>query len=197
MVATRDRILEAAHGVMHKLGLSSATTKQIARAADLSEAALYKHFTDKDELFLHVLQDRVPQMVDALKVLHEQVGRASVEANLEAATQATLAYYVEALPMIAALFAQPTLLGTYRETLRKENRGPQRAVELLADYLRAEQRLKRVSAQATPDAVAKLLLGACFQQAFLRVFWGETLTPAAARTLSRALVRSLMTGLAP
>ena len=37
---------------MRTIGLARATTKEIARAADCSEAALYKHFTGKEELFV-------------------------------------------------------------------------------------------------------------------------------------------------
>ena len=196
-MATRDRILEAAHGVMLKQGLTSTTTKEIARAADLSEAALYKHFADKDDLFLKMIQARIPQMVQALRALNEKVGQSTVQANLESTTQASLAYYFEVLPMVAALFAEPALLDRYREALRKEGRGPHLAVELLAGYLRAEQRLKRVRSGAAPEAAAKLLLGACFQQAFFCAFWGEPPSPSAARALSKALVRPLMDTLAP
>lgn len=196
-MSTRDRILQAAHRVMREQGLTSATTKEIARAAELSEAALYKHFADKDELFLHMMQGHIPHMVQALKSLHDGVGRSTVEANLETATQAALAYYAETLPIVASLFAQPALLARYRQALDEEGRGPQLAVRELADYLRAEQRLERVRSDAAPDAAAKLLLGACFQQAFLRAFWGEALTPAASRALAKALVRTLMAGMTP
>jgi AcrR family transcriptional regulator len=196
-MATRDRILAAAHEIMRTQGLTSATTKQIARAAELSEAALYKHFADKDELFLRMLQDRIPQMVQALMKLHDSVGESTVEANLEYATRAALAYYGEILPITASLFAQPALLARYRGQLREQGRGPHLAVKLLADYMRAEQRLSRIRADASPDAAAKLLIGASFQQAFLRVFWDEPLTPAASRTLAKALVLTMMEGLSP
>jgi AcrR family transcriptional regulator len=194
-MATRDRILEAAHGIMQTGGLTSATTKEIARAAELSEAALYKHFTDKDELFLRVLHDRIPQMVETLKELAESVGTDSVEANLERFARAALAYYVETLPVICSLFAQTSLLGRYRETLRAEGRGPHLAVKLLGDYLRAEQRLGRVREGAATEAGARLLLGACFQQAFLLAFWGEPMTVAVGRRLAKSLVATFLDGL--
>ena len=41
-MSTRDRMLDAAAHVMHTRGLSRATTKEIAKAAGYSEAALYK-----------------------------------------------------------------------------------------------------------------------------------------------------------
>ena len=44
--STRDRMLDAAYTVMRTRGLARATTKEIAREAGFSEAALYKHFED-------------------------------------------------------------------------------------------------------------------------------------------------------
>src|SRR5688572_8727604 len=46
-VGTRERILAAARAVMLKKGLVRATTKEIARAADVSEGTLYNHFASK------------------------------------------------------------------------------------------------------------------------------------------------------
>ena len=40
----RARILDAAHELLLTIGLARATTKEIAKAGRLPEAALYKHF---------------------------------------------------------------------------------------------------------------------------------------------------------
>lgn len=56
----RVRILDAAHELMLTVGLARATTKEIARAAGCSEAALYKYFDTKEELFVRVLAERLP-----------------------------------------------------------------------------------------------------------------------------------------
>ena len=56
---TRDRILDAAATVMREKGIAKATTKEIARAAGYSEALLYKHFADKQEIYMGVLRERV------------------------------------------------------------------------------------------------------------------------------------------
>ena len=61
-VTTRDAILDAAQQVMHTLGLANTTTREIASAAGLSEAALYKHFDDKADLFLCLLRERLPDL---------------------------------------------------------------------------------------------------------------------------------------
>lgn len=58
----RVRILDAAHALMLSVGLAKATTKEIAKAAGCSEAALYKYFASKEELFISVLAERLPRL---------------------------------------------------------------------------------------------------------------------------------------
>ena len=50
--------------------------------------------------------------------------------------------------------------------------GPHKVNDALAGYLRAERDLGRIRAEADVEATADLLLGACFQQAFLTRFHG-------------------------
>jgi hypothetical protein len=58
--------------------------------------------------------------------------------------------------------------------------------------VRAEQQLGRVSADADPNTVAALLMGACFQQGFLRYFSdGPDFPMADAATLVRGLLPAL------
>ena len=59
--SSRERILDAAVRVMRERGLANTTTKLIAAQAGLSEAMLYKHFADKQQLFLSVLRERTPR----------------------------------------------------------------------------------------------------------------------------------------
>ncbi len=47
----KDAILAAAVPVFARLGRTGTTTKEIARAAGISEALLYKHFTGKEALY--------------------------------------------------------------------------------------------------------------------------------------------------
>ena len=68
-VTTRDHILDAAALLIRDIGLGHTTTKEIATAAGLSEAALYRHFADKADLFLCVIGERLPELVAALQDL--------------------------------------------------------------------------------------------------------------------------------
>lgn len=186
-MSARERILDAAAQVMRERGVAHATTKQIARTAGYSEALLYKHFSDKEDLLLHVLRERTPTFSAAAVP-----GEATVEANLVAVAHSALRFYRHAFPMMASMVAQPQLMAAARESLSKYGAGPQHPVTALAAYVRAEQQLGRVSAGADPDTVAALLMGACFQQGFLRYFSdGPDFPKADAATLVRGLLPAL------
>ncbi len=191
-MSTRDRIVDAAAEVMRTHGLARATTKEIAKAAGYSEAALYKHFQDKTDLFLAVLAERSPGGLPALlATLPTRAGKATVTENLQEVAEAAIDFYRKGFPMAASLFSEPQLLSAHREALRQRGAGPQRVNTALAAYFAAEQRLGRVRADVDTHAAAALLLGACLQHAFLGHFTDDP-QPAAA-----ALVAVLVVGLVP
>jgi AcrR family transcriptional regulator len=196
-LTTRDQILDAAAQVMHTLGMGRTTTKEIAQAAGLSEAALYRHFADKAELFLCVIGERLPELVATFKDLPARVGRRTVRANLEDVARVALAFYDKTAPLAASLFSEPELLARHQAHLRAKDAGPHRAIALLADYVRAEQRAGRISQRADPEAAAALLVGSCFGRAFLRRFSGDVHGSDADERFVKAAVRTLMNGLAP
>lgn len=195
--STRDLILDAAAGLIRNIGLRHTTTKEIAAAAGLSEAALYRHFADKAELFLSVIGERLPQLIAVLKDLPSRAGNRTVRANLEDLARVALPFYDQTLPIAASLFAEPELLARHQEQLRNKKAGPHRSLEQLAAYVRAEQRLGRINARVDADAVAALLIGSCVGRALIRRFLGEEESPGADERFIKNVVRTLMEGLAP
>jgi AcrR family transcriptional regulator len=189
---TRERILDAAAEVMRAQGLAHATTKEIARGAGCSEAALYKHFRDKTEIFVHVLRERLPGFAPP----PESAGQGTVRDNLRAIARAALSFYRTTFPMAASIFSEPRLLDAHRAALHRQGAGPQQAVLSVAAYLRAEQRLGRLPSATDPDAAAALLIGACFQHAFLEHFRGQSPDPDLDR-LADTLTDTLLTSHLP
>ncbi|MEU4802549.1 TetR/AcrR family transcriptional regulator [Actinosynnema sp. NPDC023587] len=186
-MTTRDRILDAAAHVMRTKGLARATTKEIAKAAELSEAALYKHFQDKTGLFLAVLKERVPSDLGAL-LAELRAGEGDVRENLERVARTALGFYTETFPIAASVFSEPTLLAAHRDVLRHRGTGPHLLVEALAGYLAAEREIGRLPASADPRAAAGLLLGACQYAVFLGFFTDWPTDP-------RGIVAALWSGL--
>ncbi|WP_225835504.1 TetR/AcrR family transcriptional regulator [Streptomyces sp. NK08204] len=192
----RVRILDAAHELMLTVGLARATTKEIARAAGCSEAALYKYFANKEELFVRVLMERLPRLKPLLGSLVAEPGQGTVEGNLiEIARQAAL-FYEQSFPIAASLFAEKQLKRRHDEALRKLGSGPHAPIEDLDAYLRAERAAGRIRADADTFAAAALLLGACSQRAFAYEATESGERPPVDEFATR-LARTLLNGLAP
>ncbi|GAA0278511.1 TetR/AcrR family transcriptional regulator [Streptomyces polychromogenes] len=191
-----ERLLDAAETLMRTIGLANTTTKAIAREAGCSEAALYKHYANKEELFVRVLMERTPNAGPLMAALDADAGPggdALQEALAGIARHASL-FYAEAMPMAASLFAEPALLTRHREGVREIGAGPHVVRDALEGRLRRELGAGRLRADADPRAAAALLLGACFQRAFFLHFSGaevvqpvEEFAPALARTLWAAI----------
>jgi hypothetical protein len=121
-------------------------------------------------------------------------GEGTVEANLVAVAHGALRFYGQASPMMASMVAKPQLMATVRDSLARYGAGPQHPVITLARCVGAERDLGRVSPDADPDAIAALLMGACFQQAFLGVFMDGPDFP---ESVAADLVRPLLPALRP
>jgi Transcriptional regulator len=182
--------------VMRTQGLAHATTKQIAKQAGYSEAALYKHFRDKTDLFLAVLSERVPTtLVALLGRLPGRAGQAEVRQTLVEVASAAIAFYRHNFPMAASVFAEPQLLAAHTKILRERGAGPAHIVDAVAGYLAAEQGLGRVQPSSDPHAAAALLVGACFQGAFLGYFAERPDDEDADQRFAISLVDTLAIGL--
>jgi AcrR family transcriptional regulator len=196
-VSTRDRILDAAATVIGEHGLAKSTTKLIAREAGLSEAMLYRHFADKNELFMRVLHERLPPLGQVITRLDSRVGRGDPRETLTEIAEAALGFYLAAFPMTASLFSDAPLLSTFKDWVSQRGLGPQKPVMAVADYLAAEQKAGRLQGHADPEATAALLMGACFQHALLVHFTAQPPAGTSASDAATRLVAQLYAGLAP
>lgn len=190
--STRDRILDATAELMRSAGLSALTTREIARAAGLTEAALYRHFKSKEDLLTSALAERLPIFIELLKDLPQCVGQHTVRDNLRQVAQAAVPFYRQVMPLLAAIFSDPNLLAKQRLWAEHSGRGPQRANAALAAYLRGEAELGRIPHGMEPEAAASLLLGACMQRAFLDEFRGIDIEPEALTAFAEGLVHTLL-----
>ncbi len=63
---TRDRILDAAHGLFARYGFKGATTRRIAAEAGVNEVTLFRQFACKDDLLREAVERQSRQAVQAL-----------------------------------------------------------------------------------------------------------------------------------
>lgn len=190
---TRQRILDAAAQVIRTKGLTHATTKEIARQAGCSEGTLYNYFDTKVDLFLAVLREQMPSFIPLIGELSSRAGSGSVRDILTEVVTLGLAFYIESLPMGGiSLYGEPDLLAHHRDAVLSRGGGPHMANQALANYLRAEQQLGRVRADADPEAVAHLLLGACLYRAVLLPFLGVDQSAADDEQFVASIVDTIM-----
>jgi AcrR family transcriptional regulator len=201
----RDRILAGALQVVREKGVVAATTKEIARAAGVSEGSLYNHFANKTELIGAVMTEVTAGVRAALAVLHQRVGQATVEDNLATFAATAVEFFTDLLPIVGQVIGDHDMLGWLRQAPpgtagTGPAAGPVMGLTALAGYLARERDAGRLSPTARPAYLAAALLGGCQQYAFLRLLAGpDTVTartdlspdPAA---YARELVTTLLGG---
>lgn len=65
--ATRTAILAAARDAFARLGFERATNREIARAAGVTAAAMYRHFASKPDLYAAVVHEAFAELVPQLR----------------------------------------------------------------------------------------------------------------------------------
>lgn len=157
----RGEILEAAHSVFVRRGLSGARTREIAEVAGVNEALLYHHFSSKEALFEAAVVAPLREALEVVATAQETLP--SISSDLEAVRMFTLFHvrqFLEimehaALSMGVAMFADPEVGSDFfGETFRP-------MIDVLARII--SRAVDGVAAPpATPEMIATMGLGACF-----------------------------------
>ena len=176
-VNRRSDILRAAEKLMRSRGLSGVTTRQISQEVGCSEGALYVHFKGRLDLLLAMLEESLPEMLGPLQALKESVGRGSAQQNLVQALSGVFRFHQGVVPRTAGLFAEPELLATYRNSLKREGKGPHLSIRALEAYIRSEQELGRIASRVDPKFAASLIMSSSFFRAFVENFFGKSMQP--------------------
>ncbi|ORT59688.1 TetR/AcrR family transcriptional regulator [Streptomyces sp. CB03238] len=191
----RERILDAAHALWLDVGLARTTTKEIAKAAQCSEAALYKYYGSKEELFIGVLRERLPRLAPLLHSLAADPGDRGIEENLTEIARQAAYFYAQSFPIAASLYAETRLKARHDAAMRDLGTGPHLPIEALDAYLRAERAAGRIRADADTFAAASLLLGACAQRAFAYDATVGKEPPQDVDAFAAGLARTLLAGI--
>ncbi|MFJ6671662.1 TetR/AcrR family transcriptional regulator [Actinosynnema sp. NPDC091369] len=192
-VSLRDHLIAAATRLIADRGTAGLTVRDIARAADVAVGVLYNHFADKEELLALALHRHV-------RDVEERLGRPRTDGtlaeNLHAFVTHALAAHTAFLPAFAGLIGHPEVFARFDDLPNPmaDGHGLHRA---LADYLRAEQSRGRIAADADPDAVATLVVGACHELVLPRVYRGLTDPPPIPPGHVDALVATVLNGIVP
>lgn len=174
----RSEILMAAQKLMVSKGLTGVTTREISKEVGCSEGALYVHFKGRLDLLLAMLEENLPDMLGPLQTLRESIGRGSAQQNLMQALCGIFRFHQGVVPRSAGLFAEPELLAAYRNSLRRQGKGPHLSMKVLEEYIRSEQQLGRIASHVDAKVAASLMMSSSFFRAFVDSFFGKTMQPA-------------------
>jgi AcrR family transcriptional regulator len=188
----RRRILDAAEHLMRTIGLARVTTKEIARAAGCSEAAIYKYYAGKEDLFIAVLETRLPPLGSVLADLSTPASLPELADALREVLRQAALFYESSVPIAGSLLAEPALLERHREGLTRIGAGPHVPFERLAEYLARAVAAGVLPAAVSPGAASAMLMGACFQRAFLARFSPPAPPPEPAAAFADALVTTFL-----
>lgn len=173
----RADILRAAEKLMHSRGLSGVTTRQISREVGCSEGALYVHFNGRLELLLAMLDEGLPDMLVPLQTLQDSVGYSSPQKNLVQALDGIFKFHQRIVSETAGLFAEPELLDAYRNSLKRQGKGPHLSMKVLENYIHSEKQLKRIASHVDAKLAATLMMSCSFFRAFVERFFGKSMQP--------------------
>jgi len=197
MIDNRQNIINATIGLLQTKGLARLTTREIARKAKVAEGLIYHHFKDKAELVHDVVEQRMHDVKNVLQSLPLQVGLRTLSENLEEVLSVVYRSHYEIVPIVCSVFADHQLRARMREIMKEREVGPQHAIDGLAVYLAAEQRLGRMAKTVIPQVAAKCLWMISIQTAMDDQLMEQKHNAARICLEIRQYVQTMMAGLEP
>ena len=190
----RGRLLDAADALLRERQAEAITSRDIARAAGLSDGVLYNYFTDKSELLVTGLLRRLEDLLEKYVASLPVAGAGSAEDGVDDLVRRTHELQVAVLPMLANLVGDPPLLHRFMAEIHRPPLGGDMFTRPIADHLAAEQRLGRLGS-FDPAAAADLLVGAVLMQGLIDVL-GQRPEDDRVHHLD-GIVRTLLSGIGP
>ncbi|MDQ6728842.1 MAG: TetR/AcrR family transcriptional regulator [Actinomycetota bacterium] len=162
----REAILIATAALLRERGIAHLSTREIAARANVSEASIFYHYTDRTGLLWAVLESAlVPLQEIGAHVSARPAQRTAVMTELGTAIETFLD---AALPVLAAAQADPELRALLAAEMRARDLGLHRGVRALGGYLAREQAAGRVRSDVDPTAIAFALVSTCHARASMR-----------------------------
>jgi AcrR family transcriptional regulator len=151
---SNEQLLDAARAVFLEHGVFG-STKEIARRAGVSEAALFKRFSTKAQLFIAAMAPPVPGIE---RIVSDARKRASPQQALHVLADGVLDYFRVAIPMVIPLVSHPSFTAADVQRNFDTNAANQLA-HAIARYLREQHAAKRLTVK-DPLAAAGILVAA-------------------------------------
>ncbi len=161
-----DDILAAARSLFLKEG-TRASTRTLAKQANISEAVIFQRFGTKEDLFFAAM---VPPQAQLKAMFDAQPGQHSVTANLNLISSQIVAYFCEIMPIFLALISHPSF--DMQSFLQKHRMPAMQIEQELLTYLSAEAVLGRIRPDGI-DATTKILISHLHHLALSKTIGGQ------------------------
>jgi AcrR family transcriptional regulator len=194
--ALREHLIDTAERLLSERQVATITTRDIARAAAVSDGVLYNYFADKHDLLLAALLRRYRALAERFETALPEPGTGSVEQNLCEFVEAMLALQARLMPSIAGLVSEPVLMHRFVDAIHGVPFGPQHNQRRMAEYIAGEQALGRLAGDVDPSAASVLMTGAAVVLVITHHVMPGHAQPAMAAQIP-AIVDTLLRGLGP
>jgi AcrR family transcriptional regulator len=157
--ALRRHLIEVTQRLLAAHGLTTMTTRRIAREAQVADGVLYNHFADKDALVVTALAEQITTLVQRFLDGCPAPGAQDLRDGLTQLARLSRRFQSDALPLVAALLSRPDLVHQLLAQLHANDPGPQLLWGRIAEYVRGEQQRGSISSAVDPLTVAHVLFG--------------------------------------
>lgn len=155
----QQQILQAAAQVFGEKGFATATIRDVARAAGLSEGSIYLYFKNKHDLLVHLpRQFMQPRLAAFQAASHQTEAPPTPEALLQSIAQNMVQVITTNRELMRVLFTSlPTMDEATRATYMREV--PAYAMETFETYILAQQAAGLFRPGIDPAIAARILPG--------------------------------------
>lgn len=158
--------LQIAKSVFEEMG-HSASTRDVAKAAGISQSVLYKRYKSKDELFIAAM---MPPSPDIDKIIGLYDPKIEVETHLYNITLRILKYFSEITPSILQLVTYPSFKKEIL-THAHDHILSSKLIKALAEYL-SELQNKKLISEVSTKSTAEIFIASIHSIAMFNVFSG-------------------------
>ncbi len=206
----RDYLIDTAARLIAERGTAGLAVRDITRAAQVADGVLYNYFEDKEDLLAHALLFHVGSVMNSTAPM-PVAGTGTLADNLRQFVANGLQVLIRISPAFAGLVSQPNVLTRFRAMIGGDAAfgvatpgerteapdSPQGLPDMLTAYLRAEQRIGRVDANADVVAAARVIVGAIHGQVLPPLLFNPPGTAVTiAPDFAERLVHTVLNGIA-
>ena len=187
---TRERLLEAALAVFTEIGVDAAAIEDITERADVGKGTFYRHFRDKYDLMLALVERAVEHLLERIHATEMEPD--SLEAALELLLDAHSSFFVDNTEEFILFFQGRVLLKLQRESAEELEQPYVRYLEEIEKHISPfiSRRIDPVKVRRLACAVAGFVFGFL---SFAMIGMDSEEIESSLRPLRRAFVAGLST----